>query len=244
MSDLLRELHIGLPLSEGRLEHTRKAFHMLPRMENPRILDLGCGNGVPTMELARLSDGHVTGVDIDQRALEELTTKAAEENLLDRVSAVRMDLNHLEYPEGSFDLLWAEGSIWVLGLERGLREWRRLLRPGGFFVIYDSCWLKPDPPAEIRDRWEFVGNGINMLEKNLGIIPGCGYSIIGYFLLPENAWWDLYFGPLSDRIRALRAGHANDPESLEMLDKEQALVDIYRRNSSWYGSAFYVLQRA
>lgn len=240
--DLSRELHLGLPLSEGRLEHTRRAFWMLPKMESPRILDVGCGNGVPTLELARLSGGHVTGVDIDQEALEELARRADEADLRDMVRTVRMDLNALDFPEGSFDLLWSEGSIWVIGLERGLREWRRLLGPDRFFVIHDSCWLKPDPPAEIRDCWEFVGNGIRMLEENLEAIRGCGYSIIGHFLLPENAWWDHYFGPLSDRIGVLRARHSNDPRALEILDKEQALVDLYRRNSDWYGSAFYVLQ--
>jgi 2-polyprenyl-3-methyl-5-hydroxy-6-metoxy-1,4-benzoquinol methylase len=29
-------------------EYTRKAFQLIPRMEKPRILDVGCGSGVPT----------------------------------------------------------------------------------------------------------------------------------------------------------------------------------------------------
>ena len=85
--DVSKELHRGLPLKEGRLEYTRRAFHMLPKMDRPRILDVGCGRGDPTLELARLSGGHVTGVDIDQISLDELTRSANEEGLSERVKA-------------------------------------------------------------------------------------------------------------------------------------------------------------
>ena len=39
------------------LKYTRKAFRMLSQMDKPRILDIGCGSGAPTLELARLSQG-------------------------------------------------------------------------------------------------------------------------------------------------------------------------------------------
>ena len=53
------------------LKYTRKAFRMLPQMDRPRILDIGCGSGIPTLELARLSQGEVIGIDIDQPALDK-----------------------------------------------------------------------------------------------------------------------------------------------------------------------------
>ena len=39
------------------LKYTRKAFRMLSQMDKPRILDIGCGSGAPTLELSRLSQG-------------------------------------------------------------------------------------------------------------------------------------------------------------------------------------------
>jgi len=57
------------------LKYTRKAFRMLPQMDKPRILDIGYGSGVPTLELARLSHGEVMGIDIDQPALDKFTRK-------------------------------------------------------------------------------------------------------------------------------------------------------------------------
>jgi len=43
---------------------------LLPKYLNPHILDVGCGSGIPAMELAKLSSGHITGIDIDQPSLD------------------------------------------------------------------------------------------------------------------------------------------------------------------------------
>ncbi|UCG30431.1 MAG: class I SAM-dependent methyltransferase [candidate division WOR-3 bacterium] len=59
-------------LRTNLLPFTRKAFGILPRLDGPNILDIGCGTGVVTLELARLSKGRVVGVDIDQTALDKL----------------------------------------------------------------------------------------------------------------------------------------------------------------------------
>ena len=57
------------------MKYTRKAFQMLPKMYEPRILDVGCGSGVPTLELARLSKGEIIGIDIAQNSLNRLTRR-------------------------------------------------------------------------------------------------------------------------------------------------------------------------
>ena len=46
-------------LRENLNEYARKAFQILPEFDSPYILDVGCGRGVPTMELVRLSDGKI-----------------------------------------------------------------------------------------------------------------------------------------------------------------------------------------
>ena len=72
-----------------------------------------------TIEVAKLSDGHITGVDIDEKALNKLRKKVEELGLGDRIKIHNMSMSNLEFPPETFDVIWAEGSIWFMGFEKG-----------------------------------------------------------------------------------------------------------------------------
>jgi len=125
-------------LREGLNKYTRKAFHVLPELDKPQILDVGCGSGVPTMELASLSNGQIIGLDINQLLLDRLTRKIEKAGLSSRVKTLKCSMLDMDFPDGSFDIIWAEGSISIIGFKRGLEDWRRFLRPNGFLVVHDE----------------------------------------------------------------------------------------------------------
>lgn len=243
-TDILRELHGELSRgSPARLGFTRKAFQMLPELNNPRILDVGCGQGGPTLELARLSGGQVTGLDIDQAALDELARRAGEEGLSDRVQVVCGSMSDMEFADESFDVIWSEGSMWVLGFERALGEWRRFIRSRGFLVVHEMAWLRPDPPPEIRSCRQLVYPGIRTVSEYVERAPEHGYDLVGHFALPEDFWLVDYFVPMVARIGELRKKYSEDQAALSTLDQEQRAADLYKKYSKWYGSMFLVMQR-
>ena len=243
-SDIFFEIHTDLPREgPGRDQYTAKAFHMLPKLNAPSILDIGCGPGGPTMELARLSGGHVTGIDTHQPYLDRLSQKIEEAGLTDRVEPMNCSMFEMPFPDESFDIIWAEGSIYLIGFERGLREWRRFIKPNGFLVVHEMTWLRPEPPQEIADYWKELYPGIRTVAENVELIPGCGYDLLGHFTLPEDAWWTEYYGPLADRLRELRKKYVEDAEALETLDEEQREIDMYRKYQQWYGSVFFVMHK-
>ncbi len=243
--DILRELHGELSRgSPARLGFTRKAFQMLPDLDSPKILDVGCGQGGPTLELARLSGGHVTGLDIDRSALRELARRADEEGLSDRIEAVHGSMFDMEFADESFDVIWAEGSMHVLGFERALGEWRRLIRPGGFLVVHEMIWLRPDPPAEVVNCPELAYPGIRTVPEYVEQVPDHGYDLVGYFALPEDFWLLDYFDPMMARIGELRRKYSEDQAAQRTLDREQRAADVYRKHSRWYGSVFLVMQKS
>lgn len=233
-------------LREGLTKYTRKAYRMLPKLNKPRILDIGCGPGIQTMELARFSQGEIIGVDIHQPSLDRLTRKVEETGLSDSVKAVNCSMFEMDFPDESFDILWAEGSIFIIGFERGLKEWQRFLKPDAFLVVHDMIWLHPDPPQGIYDYWKGIYpgiKGIKTVPEYLRQVPGHGYDIIGHFSLPEDAWWSEYYEPLEKRVAQLRMKYINDPEALSVLDKEQREIDIFKKCCKWYGSAFFIMQK-
>jgi len=223
---------------------TRKAFQMLPKLEEPQILDVGCGSGVPTMELAKLTNGQIIALDISQPLLDRLARKIEKSGLSKRIKIVRCSMFDMDFPDESFDIIWAEGSTFIIGFERALREWRRFLKPKRFLVAHEMTWSRPDPPQEVYNYWRgLAASGIRTLTQYLEQIPACGYDVVGYFTLPEDAWWIEYYGPLENRIQELRLKYINDSKALEVIDKEQEEIDLSKKYHQWYGSAFFITQR-
>lgn len=204
------------------LKYTKKAFGLLPKLDKPRILDVGCGSGVPTIVLAKLSKGEVVGLDIDRPLLDELNRKILREGLSDRVETKKCSMLEMDFPDESFDIIWAEGSISMIGFERGLKEWRRLLKPGGFLVVHTE-----------------TGKILDKLKK----IPSFGYKLLNQFSLPEDAHWTEYYKPLEIRIQELRVKHKNNPEILKVLRNHQNEIDMVKKNPKEFSSAFYIMQK-
>lgn len=240
MRELYRELSRGSP---ARLAFTRRAFEMLPKPDGPTILDVGCGQGGPTLELARLSNGHVTGLDIDQWALDELAFRAASEGLSTRVQALHGSMSNMAFEDASYDILWCEGALYALGFEQALRDWKRLIRPGGFLVVHDMVWLRKDPPAEILNCPQLAYPGMKTVSEAIDLIVEHGYTLIGHFVLPTEFWWDDFFAPLVARIGELRTKYPAGGAVQTILDQEEQAAELYRAYSDWYSSAFFVMQR-
>jgi ubiquinone/menaquinone biosynthesis C-methylase UbiE len=222
---MLRDVYAEIDRDRFRerlLKYARKAFRMLPKLDKPRILDVGCGSGLPTIELARLSKGTVVGVDIDQSVLDELNRKIEREDLSNRVETRRCSMLKLDFPDESFEIIWFEGATRAIGFEKALKELRRLLKPNGSLVIHDE-----------------VKTVANKLEK----IPSLGYKLIKHYSLPKDAWWIEYYEPLEKRVKKLYEKYKNNPEAFRMLEEVQKEIDMVKGNPEEYRSAFYIMQK-
>jgi ubiquinone/menaquinone biosynthesis C-methylase UbiE len=174
------------------------------------------------MELAKLSRGEVVALDIDEALLEELDRKLIAEGLSSCVTTKKGSMLNIDFPDESFDLIWAEGSISFIGFVRGLREWKRLLRPSGFLVVH-------------TETKRVTGE----LEK----LSSCGYRLFAQFALPEAAHWTEYYRPLEIRVNRLLAQGNGNLEARRLLRKLQKEIDMVKRNPRRYSSAFYILRK-
>ncbi len=241
---LFFEIHKDMPRQgAGRNEYTKKAFEMIPRLHKPQILDIGCGPGMQTITLAQLSGGEVIGIDIVQQYLDQFEELIRKEHLEDRVKAVNQSMMDMHFPAESFDIIWSEGSIFIIGFEKGLIEWKRYLKPQGYLALHDIAWTKEDPPREIKDFWDTVYPNVTTIQQAIKTIRKCGYTVIDHFVLPEDAWWEFYYKPLENRLDLLKKKYASDQKVLDILSEEQMEIEMFRKYHEWYGSVFYVLQK-
>lgn len=244
MVNIFFEIHSSLPREgPGDNESTRKAYLMLPDLpEKPRILDVGCGPGMQTIELAKLSNGRIDALDNHQPFLDHLKKRAEEEGVSDRINIINGDMFALNYEDKSFDLIWSEGAIYIIGFEKGIREWRKLLTDKGYVVVSELSWLRPDPPEEVRKFFAEGYPGIKTINENLETIKKAGYRIINHFVLPDESWWNNYYIPIAAKIPSLRLKYRDDKEALAILDCEELEMEMFRKYSKYYGYVFYIMQ--
>ncbi len=218
--DILKELDVE-KMREVFLKYTRKAFEMLPVMKNLSILDIGCGSGTPTIELARLSDGKITGIDIDQAALDRFKSKVEKEGLSSRIKILNRSIYNTNFSAESFNLIWDEGVLHILNTKKSLVECNRILKLNGFLV---------------------VGEVIKWISNNLEVFPKCGFNLMNKFLLPEECWWREYYLPMEIKIKELRSKFKKSKE-LEKLKPYESEINMVKKNPKEFDGAFYIFQK-
>jgi len=234
------EIYGDLPRGgPGDRTSTLRAFECMTDLpEIPEILDVGCGPGMQTLDLAR-AGGRVVALDNFPAYLERLRSDARLAGLEGRVRIVEGDMKSMPFREASFDVVWAEGSIFIAGFQRGLRDWRRLLRPRGWLAATEATWLRPDPPAEVREFWENVYPAITVRDENARVASNAGYEVVESFALPESAWWNDYYRPLEARLGEF----ARRDDARAVVEAGRLEIEMYRRYSDCYGYVFYVMRR-
>ncbi|MFF8277741.1 GNAT family N-acetyltransferase [Streptomyces lateritius] len=239
--DAFFALHHGLPRQGPGSDSTTRRLLALagPLPERPRVLDLGCGPGRSALLLAAEAGAEVTAVDLHEPFLEELRLAAAARGLGDSVRTLNADMGGLPFPDGSFDLVWAESSAYALGFDTALREWRRLLAPGGTLVLTECEWTVDRPGPEARAFWDQHYRLRTTAENTAAAVEG-GYHVLGVVPQPESDW-DEYYGPLSERADAADPA---SPAMAEALASTRAEIAMRRDHGGDYGYTGYVLRPA
>jgi ubiquinone/menaquinone biosynthesis C-methylase UbiE len=133
---------------------------ILPAAGALEALDIGCGTGFLSLELA--SRGHwVTGVDFAPSMIAQARKKAAERRAA--IPYEEADAEQLPFTTASFDIAVSRRLLWTLPHPDGaMDEWMRVLRPGGRLIVVDSqadVSASPEPLDNARRSPEYAAIG-------------------------------------------------------------------------------------
>lgn len=245
--DKFFEIHKDIPREgPGDNESTYKALKMVEGLsDDSKILDVGCGPGMQTMELAKNTKGTIIALDIFDHFLKYLNKKAIENNLQDKIKTIKGSMFELEkyFEKEAFNLIWSEGAIYIMGFERALEIWKEFIKPEGHLVVSEVSWLKEDIPKELVNFWSSEYPEMKTIDSNLSIIKQKGYNIVDFFTIPEISWWENYYTPLQKRIQFLEKEHKYDIKWQEVLSSNKKEIEMYRKYNEYYGYVFYIMKK-
>jgi len=152
------------------------------------VLDAGTGTGFAALAAARVvgSEGRVCGVDISSGMLREARV-AVEVSGLANIELVKGDaVRLLQYGSGTFDAITCAAGLLYMPVTDALREWHRLLKPGGC-VAFSTMRAGSPPGGRIfRDCAAAVGISLHDPSEPLGSVSACqraleaaGFTVAG-----------------------------------------------------------------
>ncbi|ABV36048.1 putative transcriptional regulator, MerR family [Shewanella sediminis HAW-EB3] len=221
----------------GSESETLKALSLLP--EQPKaILEIGCGKGLATTVLANKTTASITAVDNEQSALTRLSNRFEADSLASRLTTVCASMTELPFNNGSFDLLWAEGSAYIMGVPHALSQWKPLLDEDGILMMSDLVWLTDTPNEEAIEFWKHEYPDIQTVTTRVKQMEVAGYEVLNSFTLSHQAWQN-YYEPLRSRIEELQP-EMQGSQALQDICKE---VDIYSNYLGQFGYQMFILRK-
>ena len=229
-------LHKNLPReAPGDADSVDWALRKAGIGPDARLLDAGCGPGGDIEALlAHVPRGHLTAIDLYPPFIEEARARFPD---APRLSLQAADMRRP--PGGPYDLIWSAGALYFLGVEAGLTAWRDALVPGGWVAFTDAVWRTDTPSDEARTNW---AEYLEMTDEAgvTAAVERAGYRVAGTRMLPDAAW-EAYYGPVDERIAALRA-EGPDTELAIVLAEAEAEAACWRAHRDEFGYLLVLAQ--
>lgn len=239
------ELFCSLPRGgPGDNNSTRKAFGCLKNLPSePLILDIGCGPGMQTLELAKMSNGIIVALDNYQPFLDILIQNAIKEGVEKRIIPKHQSMLEMDFKNNTFDVIWSEGALYLMGFQNGLKRCHQLLRNNGYLAVTEAVFLLPTIPKPLQQFWDEGYPDIKDVKSNIALIQNEGFELLTHFTLSKSSWIDTYYAPMEKRINELKKKYYDNKIALQVFEECEKEIRIYHTYSDYFGYEFFIMQK-
>lgn len=144
--DMLAE--IGYARHIGGRSATEELIRKSGIKKGSKVLDVGCGLGRTSCQLAADTGCKVTGVDLMPKMVERSRALAKKMNVADRVEFKEADARKLPFKGGSFDVVLVESvTVFVEDVAKAIAEYYRVAKPGGVVCDNEVCITRASAEA-------------------------------------------------------------------------------------------------
>jgi len=133
----------------GGRRSTEELLQRADLRPDQHVLDVGCGVGTTSIQIARRFGARVTAVDISPLMLARARALARAAGVEDKVAVESGDVIRLQFPDATFDRVIAEAVTMFVDHPRAARELVRVCKLGGRVLTTEFLWRKP-PTSEAR----------------------------------------------------------------------------------------------
>jgi ubiquinone/menaquinone biosynthesis C-methylase UbiE len=156
------------------------------------VLDVGCGGGRTVSKLAaKAAQGKVHGIDYSEESVAASRRYNAQATRAGRVEIHLAEVGKLPFPDNTFDLVTGvETHFWWPDIAAGLREIRRVLKPGGTLILIAEVYKGADALASrLCEKSEPI-TGMKMLtiDEHRDLLASAGFADVRIDALAAKGW--------------------------------------------------------
>lgn len=226
----------------GSKETTLKAISFIEGLnKKSKIADLGCGTGSPTMVIAKNTQANIVGVDIFPGFINIFNKNFIK--IKNRVKGIVGSMDKLPFKQEEFDVIWSEGSIYNIGFERGLNEWKKFIKKGGYVAISEASWFTNTRPEEINNFWNKAYPEIDTISNKIRQIENAGYMPVATFILPEGCWIENFYKPQAVAQKEFLKKYKGNVTVEKLISNQRLEAELYKKYKQYYGYVFYIAKK-
>lgn len=219
--------HVSMAQAAQRL--TQVVIENISISKEAYYLDIGCGCGLPAIEIVKQKGCQVEGITINPQQQEKASNLAAKSNLAQKATFQVGDASNLPYADQQFDGALLLESIHHIGHREALKEAYRVLKPGGSVLIADGVVLQDSVTDEDKTLLAetFVAKSLLKESEIIFALQQAGFNqieVIDLTYAIQPTWSKLVEETIADKAVIIQENDVEFFETLVGFWKQMSLI--------------------